>query len=90
MSRVSSKILRLFYSSQRLQWSPIAIGTCWLAIVLGAITTRMPYVDEGFYSLAAHNRVTRGNWGAPEIEPSAFVYANIDKPLTRIASVRLI
>ena len=59
-------------------------AVCWLSIVLGAILTRMPYVDEGYYTLSPYSRVARGDWGAHEIEPSAFIYASIDMPLTRI------
>ncbi len=67
-----------------IRWMVAVAALCWLSIVVGAITTRMPYADEGFYTLSPYSRVTRGDWGAHEIEPSAFVYASIDKPLTRI------
>lgn len=67
-----------------MRWTVAVAAVCWLSIVLGAITTRMPYVDEGYYTLSPYSRVTRGDWGAHEIEPSAFIYASIDKPLTRI------
>jgi hypothetical protein len=77
--------MRVFQSGSRSwQWAVALAAVCWLSIVLGAILTRMPYVDEGYYTLSPYSRIARGDWGAHEIEPSAFIYASIDKPLTRI------
>ena len=61
-----------------------ALAIVWLAVVATEIRVRGPYIDEGFYSLSAHNFVAHGDWGAREVEPSGFVYPNIAQPLTRI------
>ena len=54
-----------------IRWPAAVAAACWLSIVLGAVLTRMPYLDEGYYTLAPFSRITRGDWGAHEIEPSA-------------------
>src|SRR5690242_18954097 len=63
---------------------PVALIVCWLAIVVALAVRRMPYIDDGLYTLAPHSRMTSGHWGSPEIEPSRYIYPGRDWPLTRI------
>jgi hypothetical protein len=53
-------------------------------VVLALDVSRGPYIDDGFYTLPPYSRITRGDWGSPELEPSGFVLINIDKPMTGI------
>src|ERR1700738_5081680 len=61
-----------------------SLAVVWLAIVLALILRPMPYIDEGLYTLAPHNRITTGSWGSPEVEPSRHLYPGFEQPQTRI------